>query len=125
MIAVLGGTVAVAQSLAQACRQGQFVGRCMIVRRAREASRAGTAIVVARTVAIRAVGVPAAIAAARETLKAMVANPSQAALAWKRPNGRCASGPFFSSAITCSTIACRRWVASASTAERVLLVMNA
>ena len=41
--------MAVAQSLAHACRQGQAVGKCMIVRRALEARRAGTAIIVAAT----------------------------------------------------------------------------
>ena len=67
-----------AQSLAQACRQGQAAGRCTIFRRARDASRAGTAIMVASTVAIRAAGVSAATAAARKMLKVITANPSQA-----------------------------------------------
>jgi hypothetical protein len=32
----------------------------------------------------------------------------------KLPEGRCGSGPFFRSAMTCSMIACRRWSASAA-----------
>ena len=46
-------------------------------------------------------------------LNAMLASTSQARLALNRPEGRCARGPFFRSAMTCSMIACRRWSASA------------
>ena len=42
------------------------------------------------------------------------AQTSQAALAVNRPEGRWASGPFFSGAMTCSTMAWWRWVASAA-----------
>jgi hypothetical protein len=46
--------------------------------------------------------------AARVRLNAMLASTSQAPLAVNRPEGRCASGPFFRSAMTCSMIAWRR-----------------
>src|SRR4051794_19884459 len=49
-----------------------------------------------------------------QQLNAMVARASQAALAVNTPDGRCASGPFLRSAMTCSTTAWARWVASAS-----------
>ena len=51
--------------------------------------------------------------AVRVRLKAIAAQTSQALLAQNFPDGRCASGPFFRSAMTCSTIACPRWADSA------------
>ena len=51
--------------------------------------------------------------AARVRLTAIVAIVSQAALALNTPDGRSASGPFFRSAMTCSTIAWPRCAASA------------
>ena len=51
---------------------------------------------------------PARVPAARDRLKARAARASQAAFAWKLPEGKWAKGLFFSSAITCSTTACRR-----------------
>ena len=41
--------------------------------------------------------------AARVRLNAIAVQTSQALLAQKCPDGRCASGPFFRSAMTCST----------------------
>ena len=51
--------------------------------------------------------------AARVRLCAIAAQASQAALAANFPDGRWASGPFFRSAMTCSTMAWPRWQASA------------
>lgn len=45
--------------------------------------------------------------AARVRLCARAASMSQAAFAWKCPEGAWANGPFFKSAITCSTRAWR------------------
>ena len=56
----------------------------------------------------------ASVPAARVRLNAIVAQISQALLAQKCPEGRCASGPFFRSAMTCSMIACARWAFSAA-----------
>jgi len=64
-------------------------------------------------------------AAARVRLNAMLASTSQAALALKVPDGRCASGPSLSSAMTCSMIAWPRWAASASSIRRGELVNTA
>ncbi len=47
-------------------------------------------------------------------MNAMAAHTNQALLAQKCPDGRCASGPFFRSAMTCSMIACPRCAFSAS-----------
>ncbi len=63
--------------------------------------------------------------AARMRLNAIDAQTSQALLAQKRPEGRCASGPFFRSAMTCSTIACARWAFSAASIDSGLLVNTA
>ena len=46
--------------------------------------------------------------AVRVKLKAIAAQTSQALLAQNFPDGRFASGPFFTSAMTRSTIACPR-----------------
>lgn len=70
----------------------------------------------------RAWTVPASVPQARVRLKARAASASQAAFAWKLPEGACANGPFFSSQITCSTIACCRWSRSASMSGSVLSV---
>ena len=74
--------------------------------RAVDAILAGTLIRVRCTVVMRAVAVPAEIAAARAMLNVMHASATQAAFAWNRPEGRCASGPPLSSAMVCSMIAC-------------------
>ena len=52
--------------------------------------------------------------AVRVRLKAIAAQTSQALLAQNFPDGRCASGPLFRSAMTCSTIAWPRWADSSS-----------
>ena len=69
--------------------------------------------------------VEARVPAARVRLKAIVAQTSQALLAQKCPDGRCASGPFFRSAMTCSTIAWARWAFSAWSIDSGLLVNTA
>ena len=61
----------------------------------------------------RACRAEAAAPAARARLNAMPASASQAALAVNFPEGRCASGPSLSSAMTCSTMAWSRWFSSA------------
>ena len=93
--------VAVAQRSSQAGAQGQSVGRCSTSRRAEQAIRAGRSIRWARRVADRALACRtlAAAPAARSRLKARQARASQAALAVNFPDGACASGPSFSSAI--------------------------
>ena len=68
---------------------------------------------------------PARAPAARVRLWAIAAQTSQAALAVNRPEGRCASGPFFSSAMTCSMMAWSRWVASAASIGSRLSVNTA
>src|SRR3954463_8466714 len=71
-----------------------------------------------RIVAVAALaraGVVVRDAAARVRLKAMTAQTSQAALALKTPDGRCARAEALRSAWTFSMIACRRWVWSAAT----------
>ena len=115
-----------AQRSSQAGAQGQSVGRCRTSLRAEDAIRAGTAIRWVRRVAHRAFAcrTDAAAPAARRTLNARQANASQAAFAVNLPDGACASGPSFSSAMTCSMMAWSRWVSSAATVVRVELVTN-
>lgn len=95
--------------------------------RAEEASRAGTWIRWRRRVDQRALACrrEASTPAARARLNAVTANASQALLAANLPDGTWASGPSFSSAMTCSMIAWSRCASSASTVLRVLLVKNA
>ena len=92
-----------------------------------DATLAGTVIRWVCRVAQRAVAcrVEAAAPAARSRLNAMQPRVSQAALAVNRPEGAWASGPLLSSAMTCSMMACSRWVVSASVVLSVELVMNA
>jgi hypothetical protein len=68
---------------------------------------------------------PAAVAAARVRFNAMAAKTSQAALAVKTPDGKCARALSFRSALTCSMMACPRWDLSAATVSRVPVVKNA
>lgn len=68
---------------------------------------------------------PAATPRALVRLNAIVAAASQAALALNDLDGRCASGPAFRSAMTCSTIAGARCWASASTSGAGLSVKMA
>ena len=63
--------------------------------------------------------------AVRVRLNAIVAQTSHALLAQKCLVGRCASGPFSRSAMTCSTIACARWAVSAASIGSGLLVNTA
>src|SRR5665213_1299037 len=112
-----GGIAWVAVSIAcQACFQGQTVGRCRVSRRAERASLAGMLMSWARIVPVvaRAWNVEARTPAARVRLNAIAAQTSQALLAQNLPDGRCAKGPFFKSAMTCSTIACPRCADSAA-----------
>src|SRR3954447_13812963 len=105
-----GGPQALLNSRFQAVSQGQSRGRCMRSRRAVRASRAGMAIRWARIVAVVALAwnAEARAPAARVRLNAIIARTVQAELAANRPEGMCASGPPFRSAMTCSTIACPR-----------------
>ena len=68
---------------------------------------------------------PVRVPAAQVRLKAMVANTNQAAFAVNLTGGNGAMAEFFRSAWTCSMIAGPRWVLSAVTVSRVLVVKNA
>lgn len=117
-----------ARSSSQAFCHGHAVGRCMVRRRAERASRAGTLMMsCARMVEVlaRAWNGEARTPAARVRLKAIAAQTSQALLAQPFPEGRCASGPPFRSAMTCSMIACPRCALSAASIGRGLLVNTA
>jgi hypothetical protein len=83
MASVAGGPQQRANSVVQACSQGQATGRCRVSRRAREAIRAGTVTRVRRRVAVVAFAsrLPARVPAALVRLNAMTAQTSQAALA--------------------------------------------
>ncbi len=63
--------------------------------------------------------------AVRVRLKAIAAQTAQALFAANDPDGRCAKGPFFRSAMTCSTMAWARWAFSASSIGSGLLVNTA
>lgn len=109
-LAVAGGGAWVAvKSRSNAVCQGQASGRCRVIRRADRASRAGTVMRVRRIVAVVALASrPARSAispAVRVRLNAITARTSQALFAVNTPDGRCASGPPFISAWTCSMIA--------------------
>ncbi len=95
-------------------------------RGAEEAIRAGTAMRWVRRVDHRAFAgrAEAAAPAAGRRLNDRQASASQAGLAVNFPDGACARGPSFSSAMTCSMIAWSRWVSSAAIAVRVELVTN-
>ena len=125
--AARGGLFAAVASCCHAVCQGQPVGRCSVRRRAERARRPGTVMSCARIVPVVALAwkVEARVPAARVRLKAIVAQTSQALLAQKCPDGRCASGPFFRSAMTCSTIAWARWAFSAWSIDSGLLVNTA
>src|SRR5450830_1024831 len=68
--------------------------------------RAGTAMSWARSVAVvaREWNLEARVPAARVRLNEIAARTSHAAFAFICPDGRCASGPFFSSAMTFSRV---------------------
>ena len=87
----------------------------MTSRRAEVASRAGTTISCRRMVAVLALAwtTDAMAPAARMRLNAIAANTNHALLDENWPEGRCARGPLFMSAMTCSTMAWSRWVVSA------------
>lgn len=87
------------------------------MRRAEVETLAATLMSFRRTVAVTAfprAGL-ARVPAARVRLKAMQASTSQAALAVKAPDGKCASADAFMSAFKFSMTACWRWVLSALT----------
>ncbi len=96
-------------------------GMAMIACRTEEFIRAGTAMRWVRRVDHRAFAcrAEAAAPAARRRLNDRQASASQAALAVNFPDGACAKGPSFSSAMTCSMIAWSRWVSSAAIAGRL------
>ena len=79
---------------------GHRAGRCMVMRRAEDAIRAGMQIRVRRTVDVVALArrPPLRLAAARVRLNAMTAHTSQAAFAQNFPDGRCASAEALRSA---------------------------
>ena len=67
---------------------------------------------------------PASVPAARSRLCAITAQASQAQFAANSPDGIWASGPSIRSAKVVSTMACLRWVMSASVVGRSELVKN-
>ncbi len=99
--------MAAVNSCCHAEAQGQTVGRCSVLRLADVVTRAAMLISWLRSVAVVALAwtAEASVPAARSTLNAIAARMSQAELAAKLADGRCASGPFFRSAMTCSMIA--------------------
>jgi predicted secreted Zn-dependent protease len=86
------------------------------------ARRPGTAISCLRIVAVVALAwkTEAMAPVARVLLNAIAATTSQALLAAKDAEGRCARAPDFRSAMTCSTIAWPRWDFSAHSADALL-----
>ena len=111
----------------QSPAQGQAEGRWRCSRRAEVAIRAGTVMIWRRTVAVvaRARFGPVVVAAARVRLNAMTAQTSHAALALNTPEGRWARAEALRSAWTFSITAWARWVWSAVTVSRMVVVKNA
>ena len=107
VVAGVGGPQAALKSPARLSCHGQLVGRCETSRCAELARRAGTAISCRRMVAVVALAwkVDAMVPAARVRLNAIAANASQALLAAKDPDGKCARALDFRSALTCSMMA--------------------
>ena len=126
VVGVVGGPQARSNNWVQAGCQGQASGRCRVSRRAEVAIRAGTVISRRRMVPVVALAsaVWVSVAAARVKLNAITASTSQAPLAVNRPLGRWARAECFRSAWTCSMMAWPRWVLSALTVSRLLVVMS-
>lgn len=102
-------------------------GRCRTSRLALRAMRTGTVTNLRRIVVVAALAspVPTMAPAVRVRLNAMTAHTSHAAFAVNFPDGRCARALAFQSALTCSMTACWRWVLSAVTVSRSLVVNTA
>lgn len=79
----VGGPQMRAKSRVQAVSQGQRAGTCSMMRRAEDATRAGTVISLRRIVAVVALAGPGPVmvAAARVRLNAITTSTSQAAFA--------------------------------------------
>ena len=94
MVTAGGGLQPCAKSWVHAVSQGHAVGRCMVIRRAECAIRAGMAISLRLIVAVVALArsVPVIVAAARVRLNAITASTSQAALAVNRPRWQVGQG---------------------------------
>jgi len=82
------------------------------MRRPEDAILAGTLTSFRRIVDVVALARagPVMVPAARVRLNAMTATTSQAAFAVNIPEGKCANAECFRSALTCSMIACWRWI---------------
>ena len=108
------GSWSALESMADA--QGQEAGSRRCRRRPLCTRRPGTVKIRRRRVVAVAFSRsgPARRPTARARLWAITASASQAALAMNLPDGRCARPALLSSAIRCSTTACRRWSASIS-----------
>jgi len=121
-----GRPIVLCQSASQCFDQGQWVGRCRIDRRWGRASRAGTVIILRRSVDPRArvCWSSASTPAACRRLWAIAAHKTQAELAPKRPEGRWARGPSMRTANTVSMMAWWRWVMSACSTGASVLVKN-
>lgn len=122
-----GGPEVPVKSVVHWLSQGQSLGRCSVTRRPEDEILPARLISFRRMVPVVALArvLPVRVAAARVRLKAMIARTSQAAFAVKLPEGKYARAEFFKSAWTCSMIACPRWVLSAVTISRELVVKNA
>src|SRR6478609_11833797 len=90
-VEAVGGPLPWVKSWVHAVSQGQPVGRCMVIRRAEVAIRAGTAMSLRRMVAVvvLARSGPAMAAAARVRLKAITARTSQTSHGVNCQGSRC------------------------------------
>lgn len=104
-----------------------FYGECRVMRRAKDAIRARSwmILLLIAAVAARAMPVPATIADARVSLKAIMATISQIELAVKMPEGMWALALLLKSEHTSLITAWERWLLSASTVFSVLVMKNA
>lgn len=102
------------------------MGRCRTGRRCGRGSRAGTSTILRRRVDPRApvCRSPARTPVARSRLGEIAAQSTQVEFAAKWPDGMCAVGPSIRPANTVSMIACWRWVMSAASTGRSVLVKN-
>ncbi len=86
---MFGGSLTLSKSVVQAVCQGQAVGRCRVIRRAKVATRAGRAMSVRRSVAVVALARSGAarVPAARVRLNAMTARTSPGGVGGEHAGG--------------------------------------
>ena len=119
--AACGGAWVAVKRFSHSVCHGQFSGRRSRMRRALLTIRAGTWMSFRRIVPVLALtnASSARIPAALVRLYAITAATSQAEFAVNFPEGRWARALSFRSALTCSIMACLRWILSAATAPNV------